>query len=208
MEENTSGKGEESIVPQEIMKWNWGAFIFSWLWGIRHSTYRALWIFFPPVGFFMLFALGFKGSEWAWKHTKWQSIKHFQQVQRKWAKAGAIFTLCLIPLIFAFFLVINIYIKDSEPYRLSFGIASTDPEVISIVGTPIGSGFVTGNMQTSGPDGEANLSYDIKGPNGSATVFVNSVMKMGKWSINCLEVEMPNNSRKVIVECEKSIQYL
>lgn len=202
MEENTSGKGKESVVPQEIMKWNWGAFIFSWLWGIPNNTYRAFWVLFPFVGFFMIFALGFKGSEWAWRHKEWQSVEHFKQVQRKWAKAGLIFILCMIPLAFAMIFGINKMIKDSEPYKLSFEMASTESSVINAIGTPIETGFVIGNLQTSGPDGQANLSYKMDGPSGSVTVFVNSTMKMGAWSINCLEVQMPDNSRKTIVQCE------
>jgi len=202
MEENTSGKGKESVVPPEIMKWNWGAFIFSWLWGIPNNTYRAFWVIFPFVGFCMMFALGFKGSEWAWRHKEWQSIEYFQQVQKKWAKAGGIFILCLIPLVFAMIFGINKMIKDSDPYKMSFEMTATDPEISNSIGTPVESGFVTGNLQTSGPDGQANLSYEIEGPNGAATVFVHSTMDMGKWSINCLEVQMSDNSRKVIVQCE------
>jgi len=202
MEENTSGKGKDSVVPPEIMKWNWGAFIFNWLWGIPNNTYRSFWVLFPFVGFFMIFVLGFKGSEWAWRNREWQSIEHFKQVQRKWAKAGVIFILCIIPLVLAMILGINKIIKDSEPYKISFEMASTDISVLNAIGTPIDAGFVTGNLQTSGPDGQANLSYEMEGPSGSVTVFVNSTMIMGAWTINCLEVEMLDKSRKAIVRCE------
>ena len=31
---NTSGKGNTIAVPNEVKKFNWGAFGFNWLWGI------------------------------------------------------------------------------------------------------------------------------------------------------------------------------
>lgn len=65
---NTSGLGRESIVPPEIMRWNWGAFFLNWIWGIGHSTYIALLMFVPLVNVVMPFVLGAKGSEWAWRN--------------------------------------------------------------------------------------------------------------------------------------------
>jgi hypothetical protein len=85
---NTSGQGKASVVPAEIMKWNWGAFLLSWIWGIGNQTYIALLTLIPYVGFIMIFVLGVKGSEWAWKNKQWESIEHFQQVQKKWAWWG------------------------------------------------------------------------------------------------------------------------
>jgi hypothetical protein len=39
----------------------------------------------------------FKGREWAWQNKQWDSVEHFNRVQRKWAKAGVI--LLCIPLV-------------------------------------------------------------------------------------------------------------
>lgn len=202
MEKNTSGQGKDAVVPHEIKKWNWGAFIFSWLWGISNNTYRALWVLFPFVGIFMMFALGFKGSEWAWKYKEWESVEHFQLTQRKWAKAAVILFLFMIPIIFVMIFSVNNLIKESEPYKMSFEMAGNNPDVIKFIGSPIDSGLVSGNLKTSGPDGHANLSYKIEGEKGSGKVFVESLMKMGNWSINCLEVQMPDKSRTVIVQCK------
>ncbi|MCS0430372.1 hypothetical protein ND979_07310 [Vibrio diabolicus] len=57
-------------VPEQVKGWNWGAFAFSWIWGIRFRTYRALLVFVPLVNIAMPFILGFKGNEWAWKHNQ------------------------------------------------------------------------------------------------------------------------------------------
>ena len=36
----------------------------------------------------MCFVLGAKGSEWAWQNKRWDSVEHFQRVQKKWALWG------------------------------------------------------------------------------------------------------------------------
>jgi|GEM_PF-5081793 len=36
--ENTSGGGSKATVPGEIDKWNWGAFLFTWIWGVGNDT--------------------------------------------------------------------------------------------------------------------------------------------------------------------------
>jgi len=68
-------------VPEEIKGWNWGAFAFNWIWGIRFRTYRALLVFVPFVNIVMPFVLGFKGNEWAWKHNHWHSVEEFKHSQ-------------------------------------------------------------------------------------------------------------------------------
>jgi predicted PurR-regulated permease PerM len=88
--ENTSGQGKQAIVPQEITGWNWGAFIFSWLWGLFNGTYIALLSLIPYVGIIMVIILGIKGNEWAWRYKHWDNVEHFKKVQRKWAIAALI----------------------------------------------------------------------------------------------------------------------
>ena len=86
--ENTSGQGKSVVVPAEIKKWNWGAFFLNWIWGLCNKTYIALLCLIPLVGIIMVFVLGAKGSKWAWQNKRWDSIEHFQSVQRKWAWWG------------------------------------------------------------------------------------------------------------------------
>jgi hypothetical protein len=90
--ENTSGHGKLAMVPQEIKKWSWGAFLLNWIWGIGNSVWIALisLIPIPLIGLIMMFVLGAKGNEWAWQSKKWESIERFQKTQRAWAIAGVI----------------------------------------------------------------------------------------------------------------------
>lgn len=84
-------------IPQEIQKFNWGAMLFNWLWGIRHGVWISLLSFVPIIGWiFMPIILGFKGNEWAWKKNNYTSTKEFLKRQRKWAIAAVLFyvTIC------------------------------------------------------------------------------------------------------------------
>ncbi len=100
--ENTSGQGSSAVIPEEIKGWNWGAFFFSWLWGISNKVWIALLAAIPYVGVIMCIVLGVKGNEWAWRHKKWDSIEHFRSTQRKWGIAGVVvFVVGVIILIIA-----------------------------------------------------------------------------------------------------------
>ncbi len=102
--ENLSGKGKSSVVPDEIKKWNWGAFLMNWIWGLGNRTYIALLCLVPVVGIVITLILGAlvggaiagvvyiaialimgaRGSEWAWQNARWHSIEHFRSAQQKW----------------------------------------------------------------------------------------------------------------------------
>jgi serine/threonine protein kinase len=88
---NNSGCGINNIyeeVPEEILGWNWGAFLLPWVWLWTNQVWVGLFCFIPQVGWITTIALGAKGNEWAWKSRRWRSIEHFQAHQRGWAIAG------------------------------------------------------------------------------------------------------------------------
>lgn len=86
--ENTSGQGAAAVVPEEIKRWNWGAFLLNWIWSIGNQTWIGLLSLVPYVGFIMAIVLGVKGSEWAWRNRRWESVQQFKEVQRIWAMWG------------------------------------------------------------------------------------------------------------------------
>ena len=77
---NNSGQGPNITVPEEVAdKFNWGAFLLSWIWGLGNKSYITLTMlatvvlaFIPFVGMFVGLAqlglaiwFGIKGNEWA-----------------------------------------------------------------------------------------------------------------------------------------------
>ncbi|WP_413201125.1 serine/threonine protein kinase [Nostoc piscinale] len=87
---NNSGCGINSTepVPEEILGWNWGAFLLPWLWLWTNQVWCGLFCFVPQIGWLMAIAMGAKGNEWAWRSRQWRSIEHFKEHQRGWAIAG------------------------------------------------------------------------------------------------------------------------
>ena len=82
---------EPKPIPPEIDRWNWGAFLLSWIWGVGNNTFIALLALIPIFGqLVMPFVLGAKGSRWAWRNGRWDSVEHFKRVQRQWAIWGAL----------------------------------------------------------------------------------------------------------------------
>ncbi len=106
--ENTSGHGETIVIPEEIDRWNWGAVFLNVFWGIGNKTYIAFFSLVPIINIFVLIALGFNGNKWAWRNKKWESIEHFNAVQKKWTYAGYIVGL------------IYIYVMLSGLYRIFY----------------------------------------------------------------------------------------
>ena len=97
MGENNSGQGPNTPVPDSVArKFNWGAFLLSWIWGLGNKTYITLLVFLvgfiPFIGIVLIFGMqiwfGIKGNTWAWQNKRFQSIEHFHENQRNWAIAG------------------------------------------------------------------------------------------------------------------------
>ena len=84
-----------SVIPDGVKGWSWGAFFLNWIWALGNKTWIGLLCLVPLVGFVMAFVLGFKGREWAWKNAHWDSLEHFNRVQRLWSIWALILTVGL-----------------------------------------------------------------------------------------------------------------
>src|SRR5215831_17612183 len=116
--DNTSGQGVAAAIPAEVDRWNWGAFLAHWIWGIGNNTYIAFLMFVPFVNLVMPFVLGAKGSIWAWRNKRWDSVEQFKRVQRLWAIWSALAYLVVIGLLAAMIFSIFTAMKSSEAYRI------------------------------------------------------------------------------------------
>lgn len=83
--------GRDAEIPESVKGWSWGAFMFNWIWALSNRTWIGLFALLPYVGFLMAVALGIKGREWAWRNKKWESVEHFQRVQRRWSLWSLLF---------------------------------------------------------------------------------------------------------------------
>lgn len=102
-------KESRSAVQKTDLKprWNWGAFVFNWLWAVCHQCYWPLVMVllyvvqvYLPMSLISVLAmignlciavlLGIKGTGIAWNTGRYRSERELQESQRKWAIAGAI----------------------------------------------------------------------------------------------------------------------
>ena len=182
---------EPKPIPPEIDRWNWGAFLLSWIWGVGNNTFIALLALIPIVGqLVMPFVLGFNGSRWAWRNGRWDSVEHFKRVQRLWAIWGAIIWLGGIVLFGGIMGGGLYFFKHSEAYLLGVSRLQASPVATNLLGTPITTGFPSGNISINGASGTAVLSFSASGPKASGMVFLEAVKKDGAWTITRLALKL------------------
>lgn len=166
--------------------WNWGAFLLTWIWGICNGTLISLLSLLPGVHIIMMFVLGAKGNEWAWRNKNWQSIEQFHKTQKKWAVWG----LALFLLGFAVLVIVPFGI-------LGFGISMEWPNMQRMVGQfeehrrfcnyalseaerdPRSQSYFGGKISLRGPaevvsskDGCTEISIPVGGPGGEGVLYL------------------------------------
>lgn len=182
---------EPKPIPPELDRWNWGAFLLNWIWGIGNNTYVALLTLVPLFGFIMPFVLGAKGSSWAWRNGRWDNAEHFRRVQRAWAKWGVIVWLAAGALFASIFVGVFSLLTHSEAYQLGVTKLQANPAAVSVLGTPITAGTPTGSVRVvAGGSGSAVLSFSAKGPRAAGTVYLEAVKRDGAWSLTRLVLQL------------------
>jgi TPR repeat protein len=195
--QNTSGQGKSAIVPPEIDRWNWGAFLLNWIWGLGNRVYIALLMFVPFVNIVMSFVLGAKGSAWAWKNRRWESVEHFKRVQRLWAIAGVIVLALAIAMGVGVFFAVSSMMKNSDAYRLGVAKVQASPEAMALLGAPLETGMPKGSFNTSGPTGEAQLSIPVEGQKAKGMVYLEATKNLGQWNINNIVLELEGHPERI-----------
>jgi len=116
--ENNSGMGQDSF-PPGVKGWSWGAFLLNWIWALGNQTWIGLLSLVPYIGIVMTVMLGIKGREWAWKNKRWESLEHFNRVQRRWTIWALV--LIFVPLVLGILAAILIpayqdYVNQAQGY--------------------------------------------------------------------------------------------
>jgi hypothetical protein len=186
----TEPRPPEIPIPPEIDRWNWGAFLLNWIWGVGNNTFIALLALIPLVGFVMMFVLGAKGSRWAWRNGRWDGVEHFKRVQRRWAIWGAVLWIVSLVLFAGIFFGVFAILKHSEAYQLGVSRLQSNPIAANLLGTPISAGNPRGSLSVNSGSGKASLNFPVTGPRASGTVFLEAIKKEGVWSITKLMLKL------------------
>ncbi len=105
--------------------------------------------------------------------------------------------ICLVLVVGILALVFGI-MKSSEVYKEAVARAEAHPAVQAAIGAPIEKGmFVTGNINTSGTSGKADLAIPISGPDGKATLFTVAKKSEGQWTFTTLIVEIKDTGLRI-----------
>jgi hypothetical protein len=181
---------DPQAIPAEIDRWNWGAFLLNWIWGVGNNTFIALLTLIPFVGLVMLFVLGAKGSRWAWRNGRWDSVAQFQRVQRLWAIWGVVIWLGAIALFGGIFGGTFYLLRYSDAYELGASRLQASTQAADVLGIPISTGYPMGSITTSGATGRAILSFSATGPKAIGRIFLEAVKKDGVWSLTRLTLKV------------------
>jgi hypothetical protein len=123
---------DQQEVPAEIDRWNWGAFLLNWIWGVGNNVFVALLTLIPVVGLIMPLVLGARGNRWAWRNGRWDSVEHFKRVQRAWTKWAVIIWIGAIVLFGGLFGGVFYVLGHSEAYRLGVARLEASAEVANL----------------------------------------------------------------------------
>jgi hypothetical protein len=87
-----------------------------------------------------------------------------------------------------------------EPYQMAVDKVTKDAQVKGQLGEPIevASWFPRGSVNLTNDHGDANLTFQIRGPKGKASVNVVARKITGKWGLTSLDVTYPDGSRQPI----------
>jgi TPR repeat protein len=184
-------------IPPGLDRWNWGALLLNWIWGLGNNTFIALLMFVPVVNIVMPFVLGAKGSEWAWRNKRWQSVEHFKRVQRLWAIWGVVVWIAWIGVMVAIFFAVMESLKHSEAYEMATQRLRANTEAMEVLGAPISTGYPWGSVEISGPKGRADFSFSVTGAKQKGTVYLDATKDLGRWKINRIELEVPGRADRI-----------
>jgi hypothetical protein len=83
-------------------------------------------------------------------------------------------------------------LKSSDVYTQSLAAVTGDPRVVASVGEPIESSFMPqGSFNLRNNDGDANITYKVWGPKGTASVHFIATKTAGVWTYNKHAVYLP-----------------
>jgi hypothetical protein len=95
-------------------------------------------------------------------------------------------------------LIVETSFRHSDCYTQALARSSANPQVLEKIGQPIVAGwFVSGNINISGPSGNADISIPISGPKGKGTIFVVAKKSAGEWSFETLQVGIEGQTQRI-----------
>ena len=103
----------------------------------------------------------------------------------------AVFVVSIVLLVFS-------VIRSTDVFRDALERAKADPQVRTELGEPIKEGWwLSGNVETTGPSGTADISIPLKGSRQSGTLYAVAHKSAGRWTYQTLEVEVKGREGRI-----------
>ena len=105
-----------------LKKWNWGAFLLSWIWALGHGQVLVGILILvvgilPVIGTLvdigLVIYLGIKGNELAWNSGRFASIEQLKETERVWTK-WAVILLIIGLVLFVLSMIIGVIVLISS----------------------------------------------------------------------------------------------
>ena len=114
-----------------LPRWNWGAFLLTWIWGVGNRVWISLFALIPGVNFIMAIYLGFKGNDLAYRRAGCPSKEEFLKTQKQWLLWGVIIVSSLVVLSFLSLLTAAYFAEKSDEIEARDAQRIVDVRVIA-----------------------------------------------------------------------------
>ena len=89
-------------------------------------------------------------------------------------------------------------IKSTDVYEEALARAQSHPAVIEALGEPVEDRWwMTGQINSSGPSGSADIAIPLRGPKGKATLYAVATKSAGRWEYQTLEVAVDGQPERI-----------
>jgi hypothetical protein len=146
----------------------------------------------------MPIVLGARGSRWAWRNKRWESVARFRAVQRRWAIAGVLVVGLTVATVAGGIYMGLRGMQQSVPVRLALQQVEATAAAVDVLGAPVVTGFITmGSIADDGQTGSASLSVPVQGSRASGTVYLEASKAMGRWRLVRAVLEVADDGRRI-----------
>lgn len=168
-------------VSEQIKRWNWGAFLLTPFWCIRHRIWHGLLLFIPFFGLIIPFMLGAKGNQKAWIKNSHEPVEGFLKRQKYWGFAGlAIWIVGLI----TFLGSLSYSLNYSDGMKMGLEIANSNKRLTGYFGKSIKkSSFLNGsyNYIISPEPSTLSVSFNAIGTQNSGHIHFQWEKRDDDW---------------------------
>jgi len=118
----------------------------------------------------------------------------------KWFIPVSVLTLLLLAASFvgAVLVLVETSFQHSDFYTQALAKARANPQVAEKIGRPLKAGWMaSGNANTSGSSGDADISFPLSGPKGKGTLHLVAKKTAGVWKLETLQVEIEGEAEPI-----------